>query len=760
MAEINEMGLFQEDDHRVAYIFTAAPTTATTASPNTTATATTTTTTTKGARGRPTKRRKLLKKGTGAQQLDDDDDDQDTTREQQLQDGQDGEDGEGCTQWPRLFDGAESVAAAGLRREVYESAWPVLEKEIETVLREANRQTLDDVVGFLNSEVHEHEGKGRVPAGFIITGPNIAGQDLLFGQLGDALRETGEGVRFVRLRAGEVGNLKGGLKRIVREGMNTGEKEGEEGEEQVRVGGRNGRRYLDYDLEALRVFMQQKGKGGRVIVAFQDSEAFDTGLVGELVGLFHSWQDRIQFSVLFGIATSVELFQARLLKSTARQLYGAQFDVVQANAVLESVIMAAVAGTKAQLRIGPGLLRKLVRRQQEQVAGVGAFVSSLKYAYMNHFYANPLSVLLADGQKLDKEILQPEHLEAVRMLESFKSHVEQAVEEGKLDHARMLLENDSYLKVRISRQAAERQRYLGKLLQSLALVTATELSKRSFIGLYEAALEEGIFLDHSPGPFDLGDAIKRSTPEELIGLINRITAVIVDGNPSLHWKGMNSDQDAKTAVNKFEGLRADVERLIEKSKENKTSLQSKYSSQSKVLRTTVVAQKVQLSRDTATLTEEDNAFTEAIDCFFAFFKDLVGCEPLSSLFLHEVWQYDYHLPYEDVFVPRPGGTFARALTRPHDYLGCACCDKANGSAVGTLPATSILYHLYCEAGALINVADLWAAYYALVGEDSEIGMDERSALVHFYRGLAEMRAMGFVKQSKKKADHIAKLKWL
>lgn len=91
-----------------------------------------------------------------------------------------------------------------------------------------------------------------------------------------------------------------------------------------------------------------------------------------------SWQDRIRFSVLFGIATSVELFQARLLKATARQLYGAQFDVVQANAVLESVIMAAVAGTKAQLRIGPGLLRKLVKRQQEQVAGVGAFVSSLK----------------------------------------------------------------------------------------------------------------------------------------------------------------------------------------------------------------------------------------------------------------------------------------------------------------------------------------------------------------------------------------------
>nr|CDP23756.1 Putative origin recognition complex subunit 3 [Podospora anserina S mat+] len=686
-------------------MFTAPPTT-------TAATNTSPTTTTKSAPGRPAKRRRVSEKDTAAplpaQEKDD----------------------EG-RQWPRLFNGFESPSAADLRKKTYESAWPVLESEIESVLRDANRQTLEEVVEFLNSDVHECEGRGRVPAGFIITGPNIAGQDLLFSQLGDVLAERGEGrVRFVRLKAGEVGNLKGGLKRIVREGM--GGVEGGDGGE----------------------------GGGRVVVAFQDSEAFDTGLVGELVGLFHSWQDRIQFSVLFGIATSVELFQARQLKATARQLYGAQFDVVQANAVLESVIMAAVAGAKAQLRIGPGLLRKLVRRQQEHVAGVGAFVSSLKYAYMNHFYANPLSALLVDGQKLDKEILQPEHLEAVRMLESFKSHVEQSVEDGRLDHARLLLENDDYLKGRINRQAAKRQQYLGKLLQSLALVIATEHSKRSFVELYEAALEEGISLDQSPGPFDLGDAIKRSTPEELIGLIKRVMTVVVDGNPSLHWNGMGIGQDAEAAIDKFEALRADVERLIETSKKKKTSLKSKYSSQSRVLRTTVVAQKVQLSRDTATLTEEDNAFTAAIDDFFAFFKTLVGCEPLSNLFLNEVWQYDYHLPYEDVFVPRPGATFARALSRPHDYLGCACCDKANGSMVGTLPATSILYHLYSEAGASINVADLWAAYYALVGEDSEIGMDERSALVLFYRGLAEMRAMGFVKQSKKKADHIAKLKWL
>ena len=454
----------------------------------------------------------------------------------------------------------------------------------------------------------------------------------------------------------------------------------------------------------------------------------------------------------------MELFQARLLKTTARQLHGAQFDIVQANAVLESVIMTAVAGTEAKLRIGPSLLSQLVRRQQEQVAGIQVFVSSLKYAYMNHFYANPLSVLLAGDGKLDRKILQPEHLEAIRTLESFKTHVELAVKAAQLSHAQSLLEDDEYLVNQILEQGQKREEYLTQLLRSLHLVMATGLVAKPFSELYEAALESGIALNQSSGPFDLGDAVRRSSPEEFLSLISRIISAIQSGNPELGLRGW--EDDAEELTSSLTELRDEVEGLVERSKDGKNSLKSTYSAQSKVLRTTVVAQKVQLSRDTATMTEQDKAFTQAIDRFAALLFQTTDCEPISSLFLYEVWQYDFHFPYEGVFVPRPGATFARALSRPHDYLGCACCDNTNGSLAATLPTTSILYQLYAEAGSLINVADLWSSYYALVGDESDIGLDERSALVNFYCGLAELKAMGFVKQSKKKADHIAKVKWL
>lgn len=187
---------------------------------------------------------------------------------------------------------------------------------------------------------------------------------------------------------------------------------------------------------------------------------------------------------------------------------------------------------------------------------------------------------------------------------------------------------------------------------------------------------------------------------------------------------------------------------------------------------------MQLSRDETSLSEEDKAFTELVDALVQSLAAEISCQPANAILFHELWMYESISPHKDVFIPRPGAIIERALSKPHDYLACACCSTADGNAA-TLPATSILYHLYGEAGALVNVADLWSAFYALVGrgddEDEdpkskpktkstksrgEDGFDERTALVLFYQGLAELKAMGFVKPTKKRADHIARLKWL
>lgn len=76
----------------------------------------------------------------------------------------------------------------------------------------------------------------KIPAALIVTGPNIASQDLLFAQLaGDDEAFRGQGGRFVRLRAAEAPNLKAALRKIVREAGSRAVATGDE-EEELAVG--------------------------------------------------------------------------------------------------------------------------------------------------------------------------------------------------------------------------------------------------------------------------------------------------------------------------------------------------------------------------------------------------------------------------------------------------------------------------------------------------------------------------------------------
>lgn len=91
----------------------------------------------------------------------------------------------------------------------------------QNVLKESNRATLDAVSAFVRDAATTEPPAvivGKIPAALIVTGPNIASQDLLFSQLGSDDRHGGVGGgRFVRLRAAEAPNLKAALRKIVRD---------------------------------------------------------------------------------------------------------------------------------------------------------------------------------------------------------------------------------------------------------------------------------------------------------------------------------------------------------------------------------------------------------------------------------------------------------------------------------------------------------------------------------------------------------------
>lgn len=218
------------------------------------------------------------------------------------------------------------------------------------------------------------------------------------------------------------------------------------------------------------------------------------------------------------------------------------------------------------------------------------------------------------------------------------------------------------------------------------------------------------------------------------------------------------------AVTELQEIRDDLNQLTTSLTDSTTPLRSAYDIHHSTLRTTVVAQKVSLSKNSSKLSTEDNTYTKIVDRVFDTLSNHFRTTLInpSDLFLHEVLIYDAKSPHREVFTAKPRFAIERALSSPHDYLGCECCSAGEGAGLEALqPATAVLYQLYLESGSIINTADLWEAFWTIVGaeggEDEE-GEKER-ALALFSRSLAELRYMGMIKGSRKKADHLAKLAW-
>ncbi|KAG6008948.1 hypothetical protein E4U21_003498 [Claviceps maximensis] len=679
-----------------------------------------------------------------------------------------------------LLNGAEAESFVRLRQERFEEAWGVVDGRIETIMRESNSATLHDVSRFVTSS--KTKGIDQIPSAFIVTGPNLASQDLLFEQLSEFLPRSHSPSKFVRLKSSEAITLKAALKKTIRDAttgaLNAGrdavadanadadaDAEVEAARDDLKIGNTlGGRRYLDYDLEALEAYVKPL-QCEHVFVAFQDSEGFDSSLLSDLITLFHSWRPRIPFTLLFGIATSVDLLQARLLKSACRLIYGGQFDGVQTANILETVFKGAVASADVPLRLGPSLLQSMLERQHEQVAGIQSFISSLKYAYMCHFYANPLSVLCSASEHDMEPSLQQEHLEAVRNLPSFRRVVEREVDnctQSSLHYAKSLIDDDDYLRVQIKNGYSHRHAWEDQFLRSLLILQAAGVQQGPFSRAYVDGMVKGpqiLFASSaSADQADLAHVVRRLDPDALCTLLRRVIDIYQKGDPLLNLGAAAGERDAQLIVS-LQSILEELEKLKAAADLAGMTLRSKYSGHGKVMRTTVIAQKVQLRQDSAALRDEDRMLTDMIDKLILLLSthyDACRADLDMALF-YECWLYDSKSPSREVFVPRPRIAFERSLSRPHDYLNCACCKPDSDGLQATLPATAILYQLYLETGNLINVADLWSAFHTLISHEES---DERKALVMFYRGLAELRALGFVKNSRKKVDHIAKVKWL
>lgn len=91
-----------------------------------------------------------------------------------------------------------------------------------------------------------------------------------------------------------------------------------------------------------------------------------------------SWLDRIHFVLLFGIATSVELFEDRLPRSTVRLMQGRRFDIQGSGSSIDDIFQTLEQGENGKVWLGHGVSSMLLERSREYIQSPETFVNSVK----------------------------------------------------------------------------------------------------------------------------------------------------------------------------------------------------------------------------------------------------------------------------------------------------------------------------------------------------------------------------------------------
>lgn len=280
------------------------------------------------------------------------------------------------------------------------------------------------------------------------------------------------------------------------------------------------------------------------------------------------------------------------------------------------------------------------------------------------------------------------------------------------DTVKDLLDDDESLNEAIMLGLEKSQKAVRDMLSALKVLQRIQpnpISKTSaswselYIQAMSASLADSALLS------DILDSIKTLPSDSMSSLIGDIAPI-----PSF----------PSALIDDLTKIKTDLAQLTSSLDDPNIPLRSAYDIHHSTLRATVVAQKVSLSKNSAKLSSQDTAYTEMVDRAFntltAYFETTL-INPMD-LFLNEVIIYDSKSPHRDVFAPKPRFVIERALSSPHDYLGCECCGGAGEGLSASQPATAILYQLYLESGSVINTADLWEAFWTIVG--GEGGEDE------------------------------------
>ncbi|XP_038584931.1 origin recognition complex subunit 3 isoform X2 [Micropterus salmoides] len=686
-------------------------------------------------------------------------------------------------------DGCEGAENSEIRFKLCQDLWDKIKTDTEVLQDELNRKILDSLLDFTRkcSSTRQHSDwasqmrASEIPTAALVLGVNVPDHDMTFQSLSDLLQQS-VSPHVASIQAKDCGALKHLMKRVLERLMDTAVNVDDEEEEEAEQTSSLLLKSVHCCLSSLCDWYTTKTKKSNtgtpgkkrsspvrddlqkppVVIIFKDFEAFNPRVLQDFILICSRYIERLPLMFIFGIATSPSTIQHMLPHSVSSLLCIELFQSLSCTQHLATVIDKLILTPQFPFKLNGKVMQVLISIFLYHDFSVRNFIKGVQLALLEHFHSQPLSVLCCKKKEALLNVMQLSHpdLERIRQLPSFKSYVEKQEPQEQVN----LLTDDTHLKGVCQKLVKDLRKYhknyypILRCLHTLASSLPRYPLGKQIRELHLICLEKNLWENE-----DYQSAmklLKMLAKDELIALLQRCAEIM---RPVKSKKMKNALVQLEDLLAKFEQLDISaetppcVEDCITSPVRNLQKKTDLFQLQKTLL-------EMNESRRSKKLSPFEALRNEALEFIDSLVKSHLS--PPESQTLYEVCYYSSSATVRRHLNATPRTSIQAALSSPYYYLQNDSLKTEDGAVSNAAPDICIVYKLHLECGRLINLYDWLEAYATVVsaaeGNDPEsdtFGKVEEDKHARFIQAVSELEFLGFIKATKQKTDHVARLTW-
>uniref|UniRef100_A0A8C6TK72 Origin recognition complex subunit 3 n=1 Tax=Neogobius melanostomus TaxID=47308 RepID=A0A8C6TK72_9GOBI len=668
--------------------------------------------------------------------------------------------------------GCEEKDGCALRYKLCKQLWDRIISDTESLQDELNKKILDGLLDFARerSGGRKHGDwaaqmrASEIPTAALMLGVNVPDHDVTFQSLSELLRSS-VGPYVASLQAKECGLLKHLMKRVL-ERITGGvvavdEEEDEEADaSQIQTGAQCSISNLCEWYKGK--FKKSTGPNPPVVVIFKDLEAFNPKVLQEFILICSRYVQDLPLVFVFGIATSPSTIQNMLPHSVSSLLCIELFHSLSCTQHLSTVIDRFVLTPSFPFKLNGKVMQVLISIFLYHDFSVRNFIKGVQLALLEHFHSQPLSVLCCEKDVALDVVghLQPKDLERIRGLPSFKRHVEAQTKEEQAE----LLTDDACLKEECKKLIKSLHGYHKNYFPVLRCLHAlTSSLPRYPLGkqireLHLICLENCVWESE-----DYGTAMKllrMLSKDELGAGVQRCVEILEQETSKTMREALERLQEL---LSKMKGL--DLSDMAPPAQEPViTSPVRNLGKKTDLFQLQKTLLQMNETRRSKRLSPFEILRNETVDFIETLVKSHLS--PPETQPLHEALYYGSSATVRRHLNATPRTSIQAALSDPYFYLQNENLRAEDGGVSNRAPDICVAYKLHLECGRLINLFDWMEAYSTVASaaegadpEAEDFGRVDEIRHARFIRAVSELEFLGFVKSTKQKTDHVARLTW-